>query len=169
MTGSLDATNAMTQKRIETGYREVMGLVKKSRIGDQRGFSVPDLLNAMVLIAVLLGMGALLGQRAIAKYQLNAAAHMLVVDMSRVKTEAIQTNSVTSIDLRSERDYRASGMPRRLPLMVRFDDASADTVPFNGLGGVADGSTRRLVLTTRFGDSREIFVYAAGGQEVRKL
>ena len=139
------------------------------RIEGDRGYTAVDMIVALVLIAVILGMGTLLGQRALAMYQLNAAARMLVADMSRIKTEAIQTNSITSLNLQSDRDYRASNTPRRLPTMVRFGEASADTIPFNGLGGVADGGTRRLVLTTRYGYSREIYVYAAGGQEVHKL
>ncbi len=130
---------------------------------------VADVINALLLVAVVLGMTAMLGRRAIARYQLQAAARMLVADMSRVKTRAIQTNAVTVVYRESDRDYRASGTPRRLPVMVRFDQVSSDTVAFNGLGAVADGATRRFVLVTTFGDAREVFIYAAGGQEVRKL
>ena len=139
------------------------------RIRCSRGFTMVDMINALILMAVLMGMSAMLGRRTVARYQLNAAARMLSVDMTRVKTQAIQTNAVTTVLRESDRYYRASGMARQLPRLVRFDAVSADSVAFNGLGAVTDGVTHRFVLITSYGDAREVFVYAAGGQEVRKL
>ena len=135
----------------------------------KRGFTIADLVNAMLLFAVIIGITATLGRRAVARYQLNSAARMLAVDVRRVKTRAIQTNAITTVAIESDRYYRASGLPRQLPAMVRFDEVSSDSVSFNGLGGVAGGGTRHFVLTTSSGEAREIFVYAAGGQEIRKL
>lgn len=134
-----------------------------------RGFTMVDLINAMLLIALIMGMTTLLGQRAIARYQLNAAARTLVSDLTHAKMRAIQTNAVAKLTRESERDYRASGMPRQLPGAVRFDVGSADSVSFNGLGAVAGGGTRQFVLVNQFGDAREVHIYAAGGQEVRRL
>ncbi len=140
-----------------------------NRLRCERGFTMVDLINTMLLVAVIMGMTALLGRRAVARYQLNAAVRMLSIDMARVKTRAIQTNALSAVARESDKYYRASGSPRELPSLVRFDETSADSVAFNGLGAVADGLTHRFILVTSFGYSKEVFVYAAGGQEIRKL
>ena len=139
------------------------------RIQCTGGFTIADMVNSLLLIAVMMGMTATLGRRAVGRYQLSAAVRMLSMDVARVKTRSIQTNAVNDVFLESERGYRAAGTPRQLPLLVRFDEASSDTVSFNGIGAVADGATHRFVLVNAFGDSREVFVYASGGQEIRKL
>ncbi len=134
-----------------------------------RGFTLVDVVNATLLIGVIMGMTTMLGQRAIAGYQLNAAARTLAADVTLAKMHAIKTNAVATLKRESDRDYRTSGTPRQLPGAVRFDLASDDSVAFNGLGASADGTTSRFVLVNQYGDSREVHVYAAGGQEVRRL
>lgn len=134
-----------------------------------RGFTLVDLVNAMMLIVLIMGGTTLMGQRAIARYQLNAAARTLAADVTHAKMRAIQTNAIASLARESNSFYRASGTPRQLPGAVRFDAVSADSVAFNGLGAVSDGATRQFVLKNQYGDAREVHIYAAGGQEVRKL
>jgi hypothetical protein len=50
--------------------------------------------------------------------------------------------------------------------MVRFTDASADSLAFNGLGALQAGVTRRFELYNTFGESIAVLVYAGGGHEV---
>ena len=134
-----------------------------------RGFTLVDVMNATLLTGVIMGMTTMLGQRAIASYQLNAAARTLAADVTLLKMHAIRTNTIATLKRESDRDYRVSGTPRQLPGAVRFDVASDDSCAFNGLGASADGTTGQFVLVNQYGDAREVHIYAAGGQEVRRL
>jgi Tfp pilus assembly protein FimT len=128
-----------------------------------------DTAVVLLLIGAAMSTAGPLSRRVVSRYQLNTAAQTLAADLAQAKIRAIQTNAVTTVRLESSRDYRASGYPRRLPSAVRFEATSADSVSFNGLGAVADGTTPRIVLVDPFGEAREIRVYASGGHEVRKL
>ncbi len=75
---------------------------------------------------------------------------------------------MTTLKLESDRVYRLDSR-RELPRMIRFDPESADSVAFNGMGGVAGGGTQTIIVSDPYGGAMEIRVYAAGGQEVRKL
>lgn len=143
--------------------------VSVRRLKCARGFTLVDVLNATLLIAVITGGTTMLGQRTIARYQLNAAARTFAADVTLAKMRAIQTNAIATLKRESDRDYRAYGLPRQLPGAVRFDVASDDSVAFNGLGASADRTTGRFVLVNQYGDVREIHIYAAGGQEVLRL
>jgi Tfp pilus assembly protein FimT len=134
----------------------------------RRGYTLVDQAVMLLLIGVVLGITGPLSRRAIARYQLNAAVHELAADLAQAKMRAIQSNAVAAVIRESDRDYRVAGSARHLPGMVRFDDTSADTVSFNGLGAVTDGTSKRFILVNSLGASQEIRIYAAGGQEVRK-
>jgi hypothetical protein len=127
-----------------------------------------DMAVALFIMGTALTTSGPLSRRVIATYQLNGAVQELVADLSQAKIRAIQSNSIATLRRESRRDYRVAGMPRRLPGMVRFEDTSADSVAFNGLGAVTDGAARVFLLTNVYGETRQVRVYAAGGHEVRK-
>ena len=135
----------------------------------KRGYTMVEVAVVMTLIGGMMSMGGPLSRRVIANYQLNTAVQVLMSDLAQTKIRAIQSNAVSVVKRESNRDYRAAGHPRQLPRMVRFEDASADSVAFNGLGAVTDGTAHVFVLTNSFGETREVRVYAAGGHEARKL
>lgn len=138
-----------------------------NRVVSQKGYTLIEMLSVLTLLAIAMGSSTPLSRRVISRYQLNTAAQMLVSDLSQAKIRAIQTNAMATVKRESDRDYRASGAPRRLPSMVRFDEAAIDSVTFNGLGAVSDGATVSFVLIDSYGETREVRVYAAGGHEVR--
>ncbi len=138
-------------------------------VGGSRGYTMIDLVVLLLLIAAVMGTTAPLSRRVVARYQLSTAAQTLVSDLSQTKVRAIQSNQLTTLRLESSRDYRAAGYPRRLPGLVHFDVSSADSVTYNGLGAVADGAARQLILVNAYGELRRVRVYAAGGHEVQKL
>ena len=135
----------------------------------KRGYTLVEMTVVVFLIGGALSTSGPLSRRVIARYQLSTAVQTLASDLTQAKIRAIQSNAVSTVRLESTRDYRASGYPRRLPGMVRFDEASADSVAFNGLGAVTDGALRVFVLVNTYDDAWEVRVYAAGGHEVRKL
>ena len=132
------------------------------------GYTLVDIAVVVTLIATAVGIAGPLSRRVVARYQLNAAAHVLVSDLARTKISAIKANAVTTFVRTTEREYRASGHPRQLPSMVRFTASSADSLAFNGLGALQDGLAHRLELYSSFGESVEVRVYAGGGYEVVK-
>ena len=134
----------------------------------KKGHTLIDIAVVMTLLATAVSTAGPLTRRVIARYQLNTAAHVLTADLVRARVGAIKANAVTSFYRTSDRYYRASGHPRQLPRMVRFTDASADSLAFNGLGALQDGVSRRFELYNTFGESVEIRVYAGGGHEVVK-
>ncbi len=135
----------------------------------KRGYTLADMAVVLILIGVTLGTTAPLSRRMIAGYQLNTAAQALASDLAEAKIRAIQSNALATVRLESGRYYRVAGAPRELPGMVEFASESADSVAFNSLGAVSDGSGRRFVLVNPYGGAREIRIYAAGGHEVKKL
>jgi type II secretory pathway pseudopilin PulG len=135
----------------------------------KRGYTLVDMAVVLLLIGAAMGTTGPLSRRMIALYQLNAATQTLTADLEQAKIRAIQSNALEAVARETGRDYRAAGYPRRLPGMVRFGEESADTVVFNGLGAMSDGTSHRFVLVNLFGETREIVIYAAGGHEVRKL
>ena len=141
-----------------------MGLLKC-----REGYTLVDAAFLLLLIGIVLGTTAPLSQRMIAKYQLNSAAQVLSADLAEAKVRAIQSNAVAKVIRESIRDYRVAGAPRQLPGMVEFDVSSADSMSFNGLGAITAGTSQLFVLVNRYGDSREIRIYAAGGLEVKRL
>lgn len=132
----------------------------------RRGHTIIDVVVVATLIAVAASIAGPMSRRVVARYQLNSAAHMLGADLARTRMTAIQANAVTPLQRVSDRDYRASGHPRRLPRMVRFADVSADSIAFNGLGAMQDGASHSFSLYNTFGESVDIRVYAGGGHEV---
>jgi Tfp pilus assembly protein FimT len=134
----------------------------------KKGHTLIDVAVVITLLATAVSTAGPLTRRVIARYQLNTAAHVLTADLVRARVSAIKANAVTSFYRTSDRYYRASGHPRQLPRMVRFTDASADSLAFNGLGALQDGVSRRFELYNTFGESVEIRVYAGGGHEVVK-
>ena len=136
---------------------------------ERKGYSLIEVLVVLTLLAIVMGTLGPLSRRVIARYQLNTAVQMLQTDLAHAKIRAIQTNAYATVKLENSRYYRAAGAPRQLPGIVRFNGSTADSVSFNGLGAVADGVMVSFVLVNPYGESREIRVYAAGGQEVRKL
>ncbi len=135
----------------------------------RRGYTMVEMAVVLTLVAGALSMGGPLSRRVIANYQLNTAVQMLMSDLAQTKIRAIQSNAVSVVKRESNRYYRAAGHPRQLPRMVRFGDASTDSVAYNGLGAVTDGRAHAFVLTNSFGEVREVRIYAAGGHEARKL
>jgi Tfp pilus assembly protein FimT len=140
-----------------------------SSLDCRKGYTLVDVAVLLLLIGIVLGTTAPISQRMIAKYQLNTAALVLSADLAEAKVRAIKANSVAKVLRESIRDYRVAGTPRQLPGMVQFDATSADSMSFNGLGAITAGTSQRFVLVNRFGDSREIRVYATGGLEVKRL
>ena len=102
----------------------------------KKGHTLIDIAVVMTLLATAVSTAGPLTRRVIAHYQLNTAAHVLTADLVRARVGAIKANAVTSFYRTSDRYYRASGHPRQLPRMVRFTDASADSLAFNGLGAL---------------------------------
>lgn len=132
----------------------------------RRGYTLIDVVVVLTLISAAVGVVSPLGWRVVARYQLNSAAQMLSADLVLARMTAIQTNAVASLQRVSDREYRASGHPRRLPSMVRFAAASADSIAFNGLGAVQDGESHSFRLYNTLGESVDVRVYAGGGHEV---
>ena len=128
-----------------------------------------DMTVVLFLVGAAMSVSGPLSRRVVATYQLNAAVQTLVSDLAQTKIRAIQANAVSTVKRESNRDYRAAGHPRRLPGMVRFEESSADSVAYNGLGAVTDGTAHAFVLRNSFGEARVVRVYAAGGHEVKKL
>ncbi len=135
----------------------------------QRGYTMIDLAVVLLLIGAALSTTGPLSRRVVARYELNTAAQTLAADLSQAQIRAIQSNALAVVARESIRRYRVASSPRRLPGMVRFDGESADSVVFNGLGAMSDGTTHRFVLVNSFGEAREVVIYAAGGHEVRRL
>jgi type II secretory pathway pseudopilin PulG len=135
----------------------------------KRGYTLIDMAVVLLLMGAAMGTTGPLSRRVVARYQLNTAAHTLAADLAQAKIRAIQSNAVIPVYRESNRDYKVAGSPRRLPSQIRFDDASVDTVSYNGLGAMGDGASHKFILINGFGEVREICIYAAGGHEVRKL
>jgi hypothetical protein len=127
-----------------------------------------DMAVVLLLTGTALSTTGPLSRRVVARYQLNTAVQTLLADLGQAKIRAIQSNAVATVRRESERDYRVTNYPRRLPRMVRFEAASVDSVSFNGLGAVTDGVAHVFILSNPY-ESKEVRVYAAGGHEVRKL
>lgn len=134
----------------------------------KKGHTLIDLAVVVTLIVTAVSTAGPLSRRVVARYQLNTAAHVLTADLVRTRVSAIKANAVTSFVRTSDTAYQASGHPRQLPGMVRFSEASADSLAFNGLGALQDGVTHSFELYNTFGESIEVRVYAGGGHEVVK-
>ncbi len=91
-----------------------------------RGFTLVDVVIATLLIGVITGMTTMLGQRPIARYQLNAAAQTLTADLTLARMRAIKTNTIVTLKRESDRDYRMSGTPRQLKSSVKHCRTSSD-------------------------------------------
>ncbi|NIR46073.1 MAG: hypothetical protein GWN99_16725 [Gemmatimonadetes bacterium] len=137
-------------------------------VNGRRGYTLVDMTVVLIIIGAVLSMSAPLSRRVIANYQLNTAVQTLTSDLAQTKIRAIQANEVSTVKLESESYYRAAGHPRELPGMVKFDGSSSDSVAFNGLGAVTDGTAHAFLLVNTYGETREVRIYAAGGHEVRK-
>lgn len=138
-------------------------------IRGRRGFTLIEMGVALTMLGVLMAMVVPLSRRIIARYELNSAAQTLSSDLAHAKIRAIQSNSITVLRRETLRAYRVADHPRRLPDMVRFDEASVDSLRFDGLGATLDGGLHLLLLENHFGDRVEVRVYASGGHEVRRL
>ncbi len=134
----------------------------------KKGHTLVDVAVVITLIATAISTAGPLSRRVIARYQLTTATHVLATDLARARITAIKANAATTVLRTSERDYRASGHPRRLPGLVRFTDSSADSLAFDGLGALQGGVAQRFELYNTFGESVEVRVYAGGGHEVVK-
>ncbi len=132
----------------------------------RRGYTLIDVVVVLTLISAAVGVVGPLTWRIVARYQLNSAAQMLSADLVLTRMTAIQANAVTQLQRVSNREYRASGRPRRLPSMVRFAAASTDSIAFNGLGAMEDGESHSFHLYSTLGESVDVRVYAGGGHEV---
>ena len=140
-----------------------------SLLREERGITLVDVAVVLLMLGVALGLTAPISRRIVARYELNTAAQTLSSDLAYAKIRAIQSNSVTVLRRETTRDYRVDDRPRQLPDMVRFDDASVDSLRFNGLGATVDRGIQLLVLENRFGERIEVRVYSSGGYEVRRL
>lgn len=140
-----------------------------SLLREERGFTLVDIAVVLLMLGIALGMTVPMSRRIVARYELNAAAQTLSSDLAYAKVRAIQSNSVTVLRRETTREYRVDGRPRQLPDMVRFHDASVDSLRFNGLGATVEGGLKLLVLQNRFGERIEVRVYSSGGHQVRRL
>ena len=140
-----------------------------SLLREKSGFTLIDIAVVLTMLGVALAMTVPMSRRVIARYELNSAAQTLSSDLAHAKIRAIQSNSITVLRRETLREYRVAGHPRQLPDMVRFDDASVDSLRFDGLGATLDGGLHLLLLENRFGDRVEVRVYSSGGHEVRRL
>lgn len=140
-----------------------------SLLREERGITLVDVAVVLLMLGVALGLTAPMSRRIVARYELNSAAHTLSSDLAYAKIHAIKSNSVTVLWRETAREYRVDDRPRQLPSMVRFDDASVDSLRFNGLGATVDRGIQLLVLENRFGERIEVRVYSSGGYEVRRL
>jgi hypothetical protein len=135
-------------------------------IREDRGFTLIDISVVLLMLGIALGLTAPMSRRIIARFELNSAAQTLTSDLEYAKIRAIQSNAVTVLWRETARDYRVDGRPRRLPAMVRFGDASVDSLRFNGLGATVDSGIQRLVLENSLGERLEVRVFSSGGYEV---
>lgn len=145
------------------------GRTAMSLLRNERGFTIVDVAVVLFLLGVALSLTAPISRRIVARYELNTAAHTLSSDLAYAKMRAIQSNSITVLRRETERQYRVDGRPRQLPSMVRFAEASVDSLGFNGLGSTVDRGPLLLVLENRFGERIEVRIYSSGGYQVRRL
>jgi hypothetical protein len=136
---------------------------------EESGFTLIDISVVLLMLGIGLGLTAPVSRRIIARYELNTAAHTLSSDLAYAKIQAIKSNSVTVLRRETARDYRVDDRPRQLPDMVRFGEASVDSLGFNGLGATVDRGIQLLVLENLFGERIEVRVYSSGGYEVQRL
>ncbi len=133
----------------------------------QRGYSLHDVLMALLATAVLSAMAIPVGRSSVADYQLNSAAELLSRDLERARLKALDANGDVALRRESDGTYSLSGKLQRLPHGVSFSISSADSVVFNRFGAVSDGVATSFVLTMGI-RSRELRIRAAGAVEVRR-
>jgi prepilin-type N-terminal cleavage/methylation domain-containing protein len=136
---------------------------------DQRGITLIEMSVVLLMIGVALGLTAPISRRIIARYELSSAAQTLSSDLAYAKIHAIKSNSITVLRRETEREYRVDDRPRQLPSMVRFGEASVDSLGFNGLGATIENGIKLLVLENHYGERVEVRVYSSGGYQVRRL
>lgn len=140
-----------------------------SLLREERGITLIEISVVLVMLGVALGLTAPISRRIIARYELNSAAQTLSSDLAYAKIHAIKSNTITVLRRETAREYRVDDRPRQLPSMVRFGEASVDSLGFNGLGATVDNGIQLLVLENHFGERVEVRVFSSGGYQVRRL
>ncbi len=131
-------------------------------LGSSRGFTLVEIATAIALVGILAAVATPSIERIGRSLRIEGSAQALVGDLNRARSEAIKRNAGVAVTLAGGSRYRIGGVGlRHLDAEVAFDDASPDTIRFNGFGSIMQG---REVYTIRLGELERRVVLDAAGQ-----
>ena len=142
---------------------------------DQTGLTIVELLIAIVMLTILMGLG-FQGVQAFSRSAVpDRAASVVAADIGLARSYAVQrAEDVSLVADEANRSYeirnaggdvlqrRSFGASTDLPLTVLDVQTPGDDITFNARGMLAGGASSITVEIARFGTEREISVNALG-------
>lgn len=129
-----------------------------------RGFTMVELLVAIVIIAVLLAVAVPSFREQLARRTLEGAANELSADLQYVRTQAVSNNAATALATTSTSQYTiTSGATtyKTVTLDPALTITSGVTVSYDPLRGMANAATLTLA-STRTAASLQLATNAMG-------
>ncbi len=117
-------------------------MAQTKNMAGRGGFTLMELLVALAVMSVLMGIIGARGIEMIGRYQLSIATEQIAADIKRTRLEALRLNTPVTFQRLDDSTYQVGTIPaRRLYGGARFTAASPNTAQFSSVGRLVGAAT----------------------------